>query len=60
VGVEPRLSIGQVPEAEWARYAESWRGLGATHLCVNTMGAGLRSPQEHIDALQRVKDALGV
>jgi len=60
VGVEPRLSIGQVPAAEWASYAESWRGLGATHLCVNTMGAGLRSPQEHIDALQRVKDALGV
>ena len=60
VGVEARLSIGQVPEAEWARYAEGWRGLGATHLCVNTMGAGLRSPQEHIDALRRVKDALGV
>jgi len=60
VGVEPRLSIGQVHVAEWARYAESWRGLGATHLCVNTMGASLRSPQEHIDALQRVKDALGM
>ena len=60
VGVEPRLSIGQVPEAEWAPYVESWRGLGATHLCVNTMGAGLRSPQDHIDALRRVKDALGV
>ena len=60
VGVEARLSIGQVPEAEWARYAAGWRGLGATHLCVNTMGAGLRSPQEHIDALRRVKDALGV
>jgi probable F420-dependent oxidoreductase len=60
VGVEARLSIGQVPEAEWARYAEGWRDLGATHLCVNTMGAGLRSPQDHIDALRRVKDALGV
>ncbi len=60
VGVEARLSIGQVPEAEWARYVEGWRGLGATHLCVNTMGAGLRSPQDHIDALRRVKDALGV
>jgi len=60
VGVEPRLSIGQVPEAEWPQYAEGWRGLGATHLCVNTMGAGLRSPQDHIDALRRVKDALGV
>jgi probable F420-dependent oxidoreductase len=60
VGIEPRLSTSQTPEAGWARYAEDWRDLGATHLCVNTMGAGLRSPQEHIDALRRVKDALGV
>jgi probable F420-dependent oxidoreductase len=60
LGVEARLSIGQIPEAEWAQYAEGWRGLGATHLCVNTMGAGLRSPQDHIDALRRVKEALGV
>jgi probable F420-dependent oxidoreductase len=60
LGVEARLSIGQVPQAEWARYAEGWRALGATHLCVNTMGAGLASPQDHIEALRRVKDALGV
>jgi probable F420-dependent oxidoreductase len=60
VGIEPRLSIGQMPESEWASYAERWRELGATHLCVNTMGAGLRSPQDHIDALRRVKDSLGV
>jgi probable F420-dependent oxidoreductase len=58
LGVEARLSIGQVPEPEWARYVESWRGLGATHLCVNTMGAGLRSPQDHIDALRRVKEEI--
>ncbi|HJZ46499.1 MAG TPA: LLM class F420-dependent oxidoreductase [Roseiflexaceae bacterium] len=60
LGIEARLSIGQVRESEWARFAESWRELGATHLGVNTMGAGLRSPQDHIDALRRAKDALGV
>jgi probable F420-dependent oxidoreductase len=58
LGVEARLSIGQVPEAEWAQYADGWRNLGATHLCVNTMGAGLRSPQDHIDALRRVKEEI--
>jgi len=52
------LSIGQAPEPEWARYVDGWRELGATHLCVNTMGAGLRSPQDHIDALRRVKEAI--
>jgi probable F420-dependent oxidoreductase len=59
LGIEARLSIGQTPEGEWARFAADWRALGATHLCVNTMGAGLKSPQDHIDALRRVKDALG-
>jgi probable F420-dependent oxidoreductase len=58
LGIEPRLSISQVPQGERARYVEGWRSLGATHLCVNTMGAGLRSPQAHIDALRRVKEEI--
>jgi probable F420-dependent oxidoreductase len=56
LGVEARLSIGQTPQAEWGSFVEGWRTLGATHLGVNTMGAGLRSPQDHIDALRRVKE----
>ena len=60
VGIEPRLDVKAVPETEWARFVQDWRALGATHLCVNTMGAGLRSAQQHIDMLQRVKEALGV
>jgi probable F420-dependent oxidoreductase len=60
VGIEARLSIGQVPQAEWAGYADAWRVLGATHLDVNTMGAGFASPQDHVAALRRVKETLGV
>lgn len=60
LGIEARLSIGQVPEAGWAGFAESWRALGATHISVNTMGAGLKSPQAHIDAIGRAAAALGV
>lgn len=60
IGIEARLSLGQVPEDRWASYADTWRTLGATHLCVNTMGAGFAKPQDHIDALRRVKDVLGV
>ena len=59
IGIEARLSLGQVPESGWATFAEGWRQLGATHLCVNTMGMGLASPQGHIDALRRAKEALG-
>jgi probable F420-dependent oxidoreductase len=59
VGIEARLSIGQVPEDEWAPYAAAWRSLGATHLGVNTMNAGLTSPQDHIAVLGRVIEKLG-
>ncbi len=60
IGIEPQLNIDRVPEAEWEAYATAWQGLGATHLCINTMGASFSSPQQHIDALRRAKDALGV
>src|SRR5919202_1250290 len=38
------------------REYETWRRLGATYVCVNTMGAGLTSPQDHLQALQKVND----
>lgn len=60
VGIEARLSVGRVPEHEWTAYAAGWQALGATHLTINTMGAGYATAQEHITALRRVKEALGV
>lgn len=59
IGIEARLSIGRVPESGWLAYVEGWRELGATHLSINTMDAGLRSPQEHIDALRHAKAVIG-
>jgi probable F420-dependent oxidoreductase len=58
VGIEARLSIRDVPEEQWASYAEAWRNLGATHLGINTMGAGLQTPADHISMLERVRAAL--
>ena len=60
IGIEARLGLAQVPQDQWVAYADNWRGLGATHLCVNTMGAGFAKPQDHLDALRRVKEVLGV
>jgi probable F420-dependent oxidoreductase len=59
VGIEARLSIGQVPESAWASTVEAWRKLDVTYLGINTMGAGLTSPRAHIDALRKVKQVLG-
>ncbi|HEY8291420.1 MAG TPA: LLM class F420-dependent oxidoreductase [Thermomicrobiales bacterium] len=59
IGYEARVSIAGTTPDEWARQVEGWRAIGATHLTVNTMKAGLNSPQEHIDAIRRFKEAVG-
>lgn len=58
LGIEPRLNVRSVPEDQWRQFVEDWKMLGATHMSVNTMDAGLRSPQEHVDILRRVLRAL--
>jgi probable F420-dependent oxidoreductase len=59
VGIEARLDVGRVPSEEWIAQTEAWRSLGATHISVNTMNAGLGSPQEHVESIRRYKEALG-
>lgn len=60
VGIEGRLSINEVPEDEWATEVERWRGLGVSHLGLNTMGAGLPTPEAHIAAIKRFAEAVGL
>ncbi len=59
VGIEGRLDVGRVPQEEWIAQTEAWRTLGATHISVNTMNAGLHSPQEHVETIRCYKEALG-
>jgi probable F420-dependent oxidoreductase len=59
VGIEGRISMFNTPETEWGAALEGWRDLGATHVAFNTMNAELKSPQEHLDAIRRFKDATG-
>lgn len=58
VGIEGRMSVTRGAPEEWVERAEAWRALGATHLSVNTMGGGFTSPQQHIDAVRRFKEAM--
>lgn len=59
VGVEARLTVGRPERGGWLDFAAGWRAIGATHLCVNTMGAGLTSIDEHLAVLRDVIAALG-
>jgi probable F420-dependent oxidoreductase len=60
-------AIGMEGRVDWrgdagavAERAESWRTEGATHLSINTMGAGLATVDDHIDALAQVAEALAL
>ena len=58
IGIESWVSIGSRPADEWVADVRAWRELGATHISVNTMGARLSSPDGHIDAIRRFKEAV--
>jgi alkanesulfonate monooxygenase SsuD/methylene tetrahydromethanopterin reductase-like flavin-dependent oxidoreductase (luciferase family) len=60
-GIEGRMTLSQMPPAEWAAELKAWRTMrGITHLCVNTMGMGLATPEDHSRMLERFKkEAMG-
>lgn len=57
IGIEARVNIGSGTPDDWLAAMKQWQDLGATHVAVNTMNAGLSSPQEHIDIIRRFKEA---
>jgi probable F420-dependent oxidoreductase len=57
LGMEGRISWrGDVEET--AAAVERWRAAGATHLSINTMGAGLSSVDDHVAAFASLADVL--
>jgi probable F420-dependent oxidoreductase len=51
LGMEGRASWRDDP-GKLAEHAATWREAGATHLSVNTMGAGLRTVDDHLRVLE--------
>ena len=62
-GVQGGMSIGPLPETEWATRAEAWARFGATDLIIDTTlslpTGSLDTVGQQIRALGRVKAALG-
>lgn len=58
IGIEGRLNYGTTSPDEWGRIVGAWEALGATHLAVNTMGAGLAGATAHIEAIRRFKETI--
>ena len=60
IGLEPQLTLAQTNQDAWLPFVDGWRRLGASHLCVNTMRCGFATPDQHLAAITRVAEALGV
>ena len=59
IGMESRINLADGDPEFWQGQARTWQELGATHVSVNTMRAGLNSPQDHINAIQQFKEVIG-
>ena len=51
-GLEPRLHWGNGDLDALGRALEGWRAAGATHISLNTMGAGFKTVGEHLAAIR--------
>ena len=58
VGLNVFTSLRLTRGEEWSEHAAAWRDLSATHLTLVVDGAGLDTPQAHIDALRKWRDSV--
>jgi len=60
IGIEPRLRYSNGDPEEWRAVAGGWESAGATHMTVITMGAGFKTADEHIQAIEKYAKALEI
>ena len=58
-GIEGRTPLIGDPDG-WRRHTQAWCDFGASHMTVNTMGAGLAGPGDHIEGLRRFAREVGL
>jgi probable F420-dependent oxidoreductase len=60
IGMEGRVSWGREGLDALVGRVGAWRDTGASHVSINTMGSGFASVDDHLDALTRTAEALGI
>ena len=60
LGIEPRIRYGNGDPETWHTLMRDWESVGATHLTVITEGAGLDTPQKHIEAIRNFASVVDV
>jgi len=60
-GIEGRMALSQIPQADWGKEMEAWRAMrGISHLCVHTAGLGLAKPADHVETLRTFRKVAGL
>jgi probable F420-dependent oxidoreductase len=60
-GIEGRFTLAQVPREQWATELAAWGAMrGVTHVCIHTVGLGLKTPADHVETLRRFRAEAGV
>ena len=59
-GVEARIPYGDGQPDVWRTLLRDWEAAGATHASLNTMMRGFSTPGEHVAAIRKFAEALGL
>lgn len=55
-GIDFRISMNRTPAAAWPATIRRLRTLNVSHICINTMGMGFVTVDQHIEAISRFKE----
>lgn len=58
IGVEHIITASNGSPEDWLTEASAWKELGSTHVSINTMGAGHKTPGDHIKAIETFRDVV--
>ena len=59
IGIESMVQLVSRPIEQSVEAVRAFKADGGTHMSCSTIDAGLRTPEEHIDAIRRFKETLG-
>ena len=58
IGMEGRIRMASNGPEDWLAEAKAWERMGATHLSASTVGPQTDTIEQHIEALQRLKETI--
>ena len=58
IGMEGRIRMASNGPEDWLAESKAWGEMGATHLSASTVGPQITTIDQHIDALQQLKETI--